>query len=162
MATKSRGKAKQFQPEWTLKFGLEVCTRDLSTSEVLSVVCLFCCQFGREEDDTEQRKQKRTTNPKFFNKPWRSDNFTTHLRQQHPVKWSEYSGLTLEDKQKFFLNHESPKVVNLRSFAQPEGNMKARVIAKQRIKFVIDADVIEMPLQRKGKNVMSRKPNGRP
>ena len=144
MATKSGGgRAKQFQSEWTLKFGLEVCTRNPSTSEVSSVVCLFCRHFGREEEDFDQRKRKRTANPKFFSQPWRSDNFTTHLRQQHPVKWNEYLSLALEDKQKFFVCHESPEVVNLRSFVQPEGSMKARVTAQQRIKFVIDADIME-------------------
>ena len=137
-----RGKPKTFQSEWTLKYGLEVSTRDPSSSEVTSAICLFCRQFGREDEEME-RKRKRTTNLKYFSHPWRSDNFSSHLKQQHPVKWYKYSSLSVEDKRNFFLKNESAEVVNMRSFVQPEGSMKARIIAKQKFKFSIDSDIIE-------------------
>ncbi|KAG7359427.1 hypothetical protein IV203_034525 [Nitzschia inconspicua] len=82
-------------------------------------------------------------NAKYFSYPWRSDNFSRHLKQQHPVKWNEYTSLPVEEKQKFFVEKESAEVVNMRSFVQPEGSMKARIIAKQKFQFVIDADIIE-------------------
>ena len=47
--SKARGKAKKFQTEWTLKYGVEVSTRTPSTSEVSSVLCMFCRHFGRED-----------------------------------------------------------------------------------------------------------------
>ncbi|KAG7345617.1 hypothetical protein IV203_033148 [Nitzschia inconspicua] len=47
-----------------------------------------------------------------------------------------------EEKQKFF-EKESAAVVNMRSFVQPEGSMKARINAKQKLQFTIDADIIE-------------------
>ena len=43
----------------------------------------------------------------------------------------------------FFVKNESAEVINMRSFIQPEGSMKARIIAKQKFKFIIDADIIE-------------------
>ncbi|KAG7363603.1 hypothetical protein IV203_026964 [Nitzschia inconspicua] len=138
-----KGKAKKFNLEWILKYGLEVSTRDPSTSEVTTVLCSFCRTFGREDEDSE-RKRKRTKNAKYFSYPWRSDNFSRHLKQQHPVKWNEYTNLSVEEKQKFFLEKESAEVVNMRSFVQPEvGSMEASIVAKQKFQFIIDADIIE-------------------
>lgn len=131
----------KYQPEWTLKFGLEVSTRDITTSEVTSAVCLFCRQFGREED--MERKRKLTTNAKYFQYPWRSDNINSHLKKQHPVKWEEYNSLSSEEKKNFFIKKESAEVVNMRSFVQPQASMKARIIAKQKCKFLIDEDIVE-------------------
>ena len=54
----------------------------------------------------------------------------------------EYECLSAEDKPNFFMKHESAKVVNMQSFIQPEGSMKAHIIAKQKFKFIIDADII--------------------
>jgi len=44
---------------------------------------------------------------------------------------------------KFFMKNESAQVVNMQSFIQPEGNMKACIISKQKLKIIIDADIIE-------------------
>ena len=137
-----KGKAKKFSLEWLLKYGLEISTRNPSTSEVTTVLCSFCRTFGREDEDI-QRKRKKTMNAKYFSYPWRADNFSCHLKQQHPVKWNEYTNLSMEEKEKFFVKNESAEVVNIRSFLQPEGSMKARNIAKQKFQFVIDADIIE-------------------
>ncbi|KAG7357014.1 hypothetical protein IV203_001702 [Nitzschia inconspicua] len=59
--SKRKGKAKKFNLEWIVKYGLEVSTRDPSTSEVTTVVCSFCRSFGREDEDAG-RKRKRTMN----------------------------------------------------------------------------------------------------
>ena len=40
------------------------------------------------------------------------------------------------------MKNESAEVVKMRSFIQPEGSMKAHIIAKQNFKFIIDADII--------------------
>jgi hypothetical protein len=135
-------KVKAFQSDRTLRYGLEVSTCNPSTSEVTSVLCLFCHQFGQEDEDVEQTR-KRTTNLKYFSYPWRGDNISSHLKKQHPMKWKEYESLSSEDKQIFFVKNESAQVINMRSFIQPEGSMKARIIAKQKFKFIIDADIIE-------------------
>jgi hypothetical protein len=102
MSNKPRtSKAKTFQQEWILKYGLEVSTRDPSTSNVTSALCKFCSQFGREDEDAEERKRKRTTNVKYFSYPWRSDNFSSHLKLQHTTKWNEYNCLSFEEKRNF-------------------------------------------------------------
>ena len=59
------------------------------------------------------------------------------------MKWNEYSSLSVEEKEKFFVKNESAEVVNMRSFVQPQGSMKARIIAKQQCQFISDADIME-------------------
>jgi len=41
------------------------------------------------------------------------------------------------------VKNDSAEVINMRSFIQLEGSMKALIIAKQKFKFIIDADIIE-------------------
>ena len=57
------------------------------------------------------------------------------------MKWKEYESLSSEDI--FFVKNDSAEVINMWSFIQPEGSMKALIIAKQKFKFIIDADIIE-------------------
>ena len=65
----------EFNQSWIVKFGLEVSTRDVGTSKVTSVLCLFCNHCGRDDgdddddDDGQTRKRKRTTNIKYFTSP---------------------------------------------------------------------------------------------
>jgi len=51
---KPQSKVKAFQSDWTLRYGLEVSTHNPSTSEVTSVLCLFCHQFGQEVEDPNE------------------------------------------------------------------------------------------------------------
>lgn len=139
---KPKDKSK-FQSNWILKFGLEVMTRDVTTNEVTSVMCLFCRQCGREDEEEVARKRKRTLNAKYFGTPWRSDNFSSHMKKNHPMKWKEYCELSMESKKNFFIKEEHEDVINMRSFVQPEGSMKARIISKQKCKFIIDADIVK-------------------
>ena len=64
-----------FQPEWILNYGLEVCTQDLSTRNVTSVLCMFYTHA--------KQKQKCTANVEYFSYPWQSDNFSKHMKQQN-------------------------------------------------------------------------------
>jgi len=50
---KPQGKVKTFHSKWTLRYGLEVSTRNPSKSEVTSVLYFFCHQFGQEDEDVE-------------------------------------------------------------------------------------------------------------
>ncbi|KAG7370273.1 hypothetical protein IV203_028019 [Nitzschia inconspicua] len=85
-------KPVEFNESWIVKFGLEVSTRDVGTSKITSVLCLFCKHCGRDDgndgDDNccQTRKRKRTTNIKYFLSPWRSDNFSNHLKNHLVVK----------------------------------------------------------------------------
>jgi len=51
--------------------------------------------------------------------------------------------LSAGDKPNIFMKNESAEVVSMQSFVQPEGSMKACIIAKQKFKFIFDADIIE-------------------
>jgi hypothetical protein len=137
----------ELKEQWLVKLGLEVSTRDVGTSKVTSVLCLFCKHCGRDDGDDNAdggiRKRKRTTNKKYFTSPWRSDNFSNHLSKQHKTKWEIYQGLQNEEKIHFFTREEKPEAVAMRSFVQPEATMKARILAKQKCIYLVDLDIIE-------------------
>jgi hypothetical protein len=63
-------------------------------NKVVSVKCLFCEKYGKEEEDkgadAKGQKQKGTTNVKYFLKPWRSDNLSSHMRKQHKIRYEEF------------------------------------------------------------------------
>ncbi len=68
-----------FQQKHLLEFGLEI-TQLEHNSVVICVVCLFCKQLGRSgatEDDGRERN--RTSNTKYWNPPFRKENFAGHL-----------------------------------------------------------------------------------
>ena len=136
-------KAIQFNKSWIVKFGLEVSTRDVATSQVTSVLCLFCKHCGRDDTDGDERKRKRTTNIKYYTSPWRSDHFNAHLRTQHRSKWELYQGLSAEEQTNFFVREEKAEAVAMRSFVQPQASMKASIIAKEKCKYIIDTEIIE-------------------
>jgi len=138
---KARG-ALKFHLDWEVKYAVQICTRDPVSKDVSCVVCLMCTNFGRDDDDTADRKRKRTSNDKYYTAPWRSDNFVSHLRKQHATMWEDYKKLTHEGKKSFFATTEAPEAVNLRSFVQPEASFKAQIIAKQKCSFVIDGDIV--------------------
>ena len=125
-----------------MKYGVQICTRDPVSKEASSAVCLMCTNFGRDDIDEADRKRKRTTNDKYFTPPWRSDNFVSHLRTQHSSMWEEYRNLSTVEKRSYFASSESPEAVTLRSFVQPEASIKAKIIAKQKCSFIIDADIL--------------------
>jgi hypothetical protein len=124
---KGRVALKFHQQDWEVKYGVQVCTRDPVSKEVSSVVCLLCTNFGHDSDDALDRKQKRTSNDKYYAAPWRTDNFVSHLCKQHAPMWEDYKMLTNEEKKSFFTTSKAPEAVNLRSFVQPEASVKAQV-----------------------------------
>lgn len=98
--TKRRKRDAAFRQVHEIEFGLEVASRDPQSHLVDSVLCRFCSTFGREE--RVGRRRKSTTNIKFFKRPFRSDNYRSHLESQHPLRWEKYRVLSLEDKKKYF------------------------------------------------------------
>ena len=56
------------------------------------------------------RQRKVTDNIKYFTKPFRVDNYKSHLKT-HSVKWEQYKELSQEEKMVFF-NKEPQKFVN--------------------------------------------------
>ena len=91
----------------------------------------------------ERGKRKRTTNIKYFTSPWRSDNVTNHPHNQHKAKWEIYRGFSAEEQSSFFIREENPEAIAMRSFVQPEATIKARIIAKQKCDYLIDAEIID-------------------
>jgi hypothetical protein len=61
-----------------------VSARDAKSGRVSSVYCRFCVSFGGEVG--EGRKRRATENRKFFQKPFRTDNYVSHLRGYHREK----------------------------------------------------------------------------
>jgi hypothetical protein len=91
-----------FQHNHLLEFGLEI-TQSEHNSVVTCVVCLFCKRLGRSgatEDDGCERN--RTNNTKYWNPPFRKENFVGHLTSQHPDDFAEYKALSNQEKKKFF------------------------------------------------------------
>ena len=99
MTPKKTKDALKFHQDWEVKYAVQICTRDRPVSkDVTSVVCLLCTNFGRDNDNTPDRKRKRTSNDKYHVAPWRSDNFVSHLRKQRATMWEEYKKLTHKEK----------------------------------------------------------------
>lgn len=89
-----------FKADHMLLYGLEIAARDV-TNEVTSVRCRFCVNFGKEDGNSEARKRKLTDNIKYFRKPFRVDNYKSHLKV-HSNKWIEYNSCSLDEKKRFF------------------------------------------------------------
>ena len=94
-------KVKSFQLPWLDLYGLKVSSRDPSSGVIVSVKCLFCEKFGREVNEDEEQKQKRTSNVKYFKSPWRNDNIQKHITEQHELKFAEYKQLIPEVRNVF-------------------------------------------------------------
>jgi hypothetical protein len=91
-----------FQQKHLLEFGLEI-TQSEHNNVVTCVVCLFCKWLGRSgatEDDGRECNQ--TSNTKYWNPPFRKENFVGHLTSQHPDDFAEYKALCNQEKKKFF------------------------------------------------------------
>jgi hypothetical protein len=102
--------------EYEKQLGVRIGERDAVTGRVLTLQCLFCQSFGREEVAASEdgatidcttaeaaeaarapttaslRKRGRTANAKSWT-VFRSDNMRDHMKEQHPRKWAEYEEL---------------------------------------------------------------------
>ncbi|KAJ8571350.1 hypothetical protein ON010_g5487 [Phytophthora cinnamomi] len=98
---KSKQRSTPFQSAHELEFGLQVSEREPSNgNNVLSVLCRFCAVFGREE--RVGAKRKKTTNIKYFRRPFRPEHYRKHRYNQHPNKWKQYQLLTEAECKTFF------------------------------------------------------------
>lgn len=93
----SRGRSKHFvvfQEKYCNEYVLRITSRDAASSEVVSVVCLFCIVFGR--DANVKAKGKRC--PKYWlTSLFRVDNYCSHMHSQHASKQNEYQLLNSTD-----------------------------------------------------------------
>ena len=117
----SKRRNTPFKDAHTLEYGLEIASRSPTTKEVESVRCKFCIYFGREcsngngnGNGNDERKRKVTGNMKYITKPFRVDNYKSHLTT-HKVKWEEYQECALEEKKKFFDTASEKFVITLKA-----------------------------------------------
>jgi hypothetical protein len=92
----------EFRTKWLEECGIKFQSRDKQSGNVMSVACQFCMAFGKESDENDNRKRKRTENIQTFEAPWRSDKFKLHLNKMHSAKWAEYQTLSSNAKKLFF------------------------------------------------------------
>ena len=90
--------------------GLEITARDTRTMMVLSARCRFC-EFGKckDNDEDSDRKRARTTRKKIFVAPYRSDNISRHLKEQHSKRYPDYLLLSVNNKTTYFDEIESKR-----------------------------------------------------
>ncbi len=94
---KARARKTPFQTKHTIQYGLSITARDPVSSEVVAVRCQFCICFGREGSS-----KTSSTTWTFEGPPFRTDNYTQHLRLNHKTRWEEYQGLAHQEKSKYF------------------------------------------------------------
>ena len=91
-----------------IALGLKICEGDTCTKVVVSVTCLFCVHFGRE--DKVGAKRKATSNIQSFKHLFRAYFYQKHMKTHHPQNWETYYALSNEQKATFF--DESAPVVH--------------------------------------------------
>jgi hypothetical protein len=93
-----------------LEYDLEITSRSASNKEVECVWCNFCVYFGKEGRSVPfERTRKLTENVKYFTKPFRIDNYKSHLKN-HSEKWEEYKRCLIDEKKSFFCQKQ--KIIN--------------------------------------------------
>jgi hypothetical protein len=108
--------------------GVKIASTDCTTNEVISVKCLFREKYGKEEDDGEGRKRKRTANVKYFRKPWRSDNLKSHMMKQHKMKYEEYLASDPNEKIHFLSSNSTFQPLNA---------------SNERIRFLVNRGIVD-------------------
>ncbi|CAK9263073.1 unnamed protein product [Sphagnum jensenii] len=94
---KTGARKTPFQTKHAIQYGLSITAHDPVSSEVVAVRCQFCICFGREGSS-----KKSSTTWTFEGPPFRTDNYTQHLRLNHKTRWEEYQGLAHQEKSKYF------------------------------------------------------------
>ena len=98
----SKKRVTPFKEAHCLGYGLEIVDRNKDNGEVNSVRCRFCIAFGKEGRTSNPTRMRRVTdNIKCFTKPFRVDNYRSHLKT-HSAKWTEYQTCSAEEKISFF------------------------------------------------------------
>jgi hypothetical protein len=95
--------------------------------------------LANDIDEADRKRKQTAKNDEYFISPWRSDKFVSHLCTQYSSMWEEYKKFPTQEKKSYVSAVESPDTASVWSFVQPEASIKAKVIAKQKISFVIDA-----------------------
>lgn len=104
-----------FNEAHELEYGLEIASRIANTKDVNSVRCKFCTAFGKEGRKTAAlsttRKRKVTENIKYFTRPFRVDNYKSHLKT-HSENGQNINNFLVK-KREFFLTQSQRNVLIL-------------------------------------------------
>jgi hypothetical protein len=103
MANQRMGKKlTPFQKSHALEFGLEVVSTEGSGNVI--VRCKFCQHEGRDVVELGEagRKRKQRCDIKNFTKPFAPFKYRSHHEEQHKSSWTEYRGLSAEQKKQYF------------------------------------------------------------
>jgi hypothetical protein len=112
----------KFRKEHSSKLGLEVTSLHSNSGVVAACACRFCLVYGREEKFGEKRN--KTERYKYFEN-FRTDHYLQHLRQQHPIKWSEYEKLESdEEREQFFKDVDVPFTHRFEAYFEREGVLR--------------------------------------
>ncbi|OWZ02501.1 hypothetical protein PHMEG_00025925 [Phytophthora megakarya] len=90
----------QYREVHALRYGVKVVGRNAESGAVTRTVCLFCCHFRREVPPGKKRKNAAVI--KYFDAPFRTDQYVQHMSSQHPTQWSKYRQSPDEIKRRFF------------------------------------------------------------
>ncbi|KDO25012.1 hypothetical protein SPRG_09742 [Saprolegnia parasitica CBS 223.65] len=91
-----------FQSKHALEYGLELVATSADGDQ--TVRCKFCVYEGRDKVEVcpgATRKRKSRTDIQFFKRPFKPENYRSHLKQ-HEASWAVYKELSLEKKKVYF------------------------------------------------------------
>ena len=120
MSKKRPKRNTPFQSRHAVEFGLQIYERSRGASSTISTtVCRFCEVFGKEEAVVE-RKGSRSDRIKYFKKPFRKENFSSHNKRMHSAKWTKYYELDSGAKNSFFnIGSSSGSQATMHAFSGP-------------------------------------------
>jgi hypothetical protein len=91
-----------FDPLHTSTYGLKVMERCPDTQRVISVRCQFCIKSGVEVDPAKLRQRVPRKGNMAWTESFRTNKYTDHHEQQHPIEWARYKAFSFDEKAKFF------------------------------------------------------------
>lgn len=98
----SKKQATPFQKAHALEFAVEIVSTDARGD--VTVRCLFCLYEGRDiaEVGVTGRKRKYRSDIQYFMKPLSPFKYRSHHEGHHTVSWTEYQGLSVDQKKQHF------------------------------------------------------------
>lgn len=100
-----------FQEPHCIIYGLEIVHRDPQSKAIVAVECQFCKCFGHDNIVPLEKKRQReqTEAVKMFRRPFRPENYRSHLNHAHSERWPIYQQLSSSEKQSYFQNNRNFK-----------------------------------------------------
>ena len=141
----SKKRNTPFQSQHAVEFGLLICECSAgSCTTVVTTVCQFCEVFVKEES-VVGIKRGRSDRVKYFQAPFRKENYSLHAKRMHSAKWTEYCDLDTGAKKSFFdIGSSSGSQATMHAFAGPHG-LPLRALIDKDIVDIIIGDIMLHP-----------------